>query len=99
MHIKVLSRREAVAKGLFEARAYSAGRGAAADAASELSKKDEEFRRFSAFADDIRILADGSVVPGTYVTTQSDAEKVTTGKEPVERYPCRIRTLRRTASI
>ncbi len=86
VQIKVLNRREAVAKGLFEARAYSAGRGAAADAASEPSKKDEEFRRFSAFADDIRILADGSVLAGTYVTTESDAAKVKTGKEAVERY-------------
>ena len=86
VQIKVLNGREAVAKGLFEARAYNAGRAAATDGVSELSKKDEEFRRFSAFADDFRILADGSVLPGSYVTTEFDAAKVKTGKEAVERY-------------
>jgi len=86
VQVKVLNRREAVAKGLFEARAYRAGGGAATEADAELSKSDEEFRRFSAFADDIRILADGSVLPGTYVTTESDGAKVKTGKAAVERY-------------
>ncbi len=84
--INVLSRREAIAKGLIEGRAYKAGRGAATEAAAEQSKENEEFRRFSAFPDDIRILADGSVTPGTYVTTAADAAHVATGKEAVERY-------------
>src|SRR6185436_3319172 len=53
--VNVLSRREAVAKGLIEAQAYNAGGGAATDADPEQSKQNEEFRRFSAFPDDIRI--------------------------------------------
>src|SRR6185436_16878789 len=63
--VQVLSRREAVAKGLIEAQAYNTGRGAATEADPEQSKQNEEFRRFSAFADDVRILADGSVTRGT----------------------------------
>lgn len=83
---RVLTHREAVTKGLFEAKAYAAGGGAASEAEPEQSHADEEFLRFSAFADDIRILADGSVVPGTYATTRADGEPVKTGKEAVERY-------------
>lgn len=83
---RLLGYREAVTKGLFEAGAYATGWGPATEADPEQSQVGEEFLRFSAFADDIRILADGSVVPGTYVTTRADGEPVKTGRDAVERY-------------
>lgn len=84
--VRVLTQREAFTKGLLEARAYATGLGPASEASPEQSQLGDEFLRFSAFADDIRILADGSVVPGTYVTTRADGEPVKTGKDAVERY-------------
>ena len=52
----------------------------------EKSKQDEEFLRFSAFSNDRRINADGSVLPDTYVTTRVDGLTVRTGAEAVARY-------------
>lgn len=83
---RVLGRHEALAKGLVEKASYPTGRGPASDARPEQSAENEAFLRFSAFVDDVRILADGSVVPGTYVTTRTDGERVRTGKDAVERY-------------
>ncbi|MEX2155912.1 MAG: hypothetical protein WD773_03620 [Gemmatimonadales bacterium] len=84
---RVLELREAVTKGLVETRAYAAGKEPASEATPVQSGAGEEFLRFSAFKDDARIdHADGSVLPGTYVTTQTDGLRVKTGKEAVERY-------------
>ena len=68
---RVLKLREAVTKGLVETRAY----GAVKEPASEATKDDARINH-----------ADGSVLPGTYVTTQADGLRITNGKEPVERY-------------
>jgi hypothetical protein len=83
--IRVLKRDEAARLGLQEARERK-GRGAAKENPVEDSLSGEKFLRFSAYDDDPRILPDGSVKKGTYVTTLVDGEKVKTGTEAVERY-------------
>jgi len=65
---------------------YEKYTGGAADAPCEETKAGDAFRRFSAFPNDKRIKADGSVYPGTYATTAEDGDKVKTGLEAVERY-------------
>lgn len=60
--------------------------GGAADAGQEETKADEMFYRFSAFANDRRVTAENSLLPGTYATTKEDGDKVRTGKQAVERY-------------
>jgi len=65
---------------------YGKYTGGAADAPCEETKAGDAFRRFSAFPNDKRIKADGSVYPGTYATTAEDGDKVKTGLEAVERY-------------
>lgn len=82
---RVLTRAQAVAARVLEARGI--GVGPASEAVPEDSEADEEFLRFSAFAADVRIKADGSVTPGTYVTTYEDGmAHVKTGKDAVRRY-------------
>jgi hypothetical protein len=84
-HFKVLSRLEAEYAGVIEARAI--GDGPASDAPIEQSEEEERFLRFSAFADDVRILPAGSVTSGTYVTTYDDGIRyVKTGMDAVRRY-------------
>ena len=59
----------------------------------EKTQRDDVFYRLSAFPDDKRIGSDGSLVPGTYATTQTDYEKaVPSGLAAVGRYalPCRL---------
>ena len=51
-----------------------------------LTYADETYWRYSAFRHDRRILPDGSVRPGTYVTTQKDSELVRSGLGAVGRY-------------
>ena len=51
-----------------------------------VSRPDELFVRYSAFASDRRINQDGSVRPGTYVTTENDAAHVRSGLSAVGRY-------------
>ena len=46
----------------------------------------ENFVRYSAFRNDLRINSDGSVQPGTYVTTATDAGVVPSGLAAVARY-------------
>ncbi len=50
------------------------------------SVANETFWRYSAFRYDRRILAGGSVLPGTYATTQNDSTLVTSGLGAVGRY-------------
>lgn len=52
----------------------------------EETEKNEIFKRFTAYKNDRRITAKGSLLPGTYATTEEDARNVKTGKEAVERY-------------
>lgn len=83
---RVLNRREAVAVKARQAREEIGG-GPASDTPLTLSKPDERFLRYSAYPNDIRILADGSVRPGTYVTTHADGMMhVKTGADAVRRY-------------
>jgi hypothetical protein len=58
----------------------------AKDAPPEKTKDKEVFKRFSAYDNDRRIKSNGSLLPGTYATTEEDAMNVRTGKEAVGRY-------------
>src|SRR5207244_3012413 len=60
--------------------------GPAKDAPEEKTKEGEVFKRFVAYATDVRVRDGGSWRDGTYATTEDDAKKVTTGKEAVARY-------------
>lgn len=60
--------------------------GPAKDAPVVATKAGEVFKRFSAYTNDHRIEADGSLKSGTYATTEADARLVRTGKEAVARY-------------
>lgn len=44
------------------------------------------FKRFSAFEKDLRVMADRSLRPGSYATTNADAQHVKTGSDAVKRY-------------
>jgi hypothetical protein len=44
------------------------------------------FKRFSAYPNDRRVASDGSLLSGTYATTEQDAKNVKTGKDAVARY-------------
>jgi hypothetical protein len=50
------------------------------------TREPEYFVRFSAFKNDRRVGADGSLLPGTYVTSKRDAEHVPSGFAAVGRY-------------
>lgn len=65
---------------------YGAKTAPAQDAPVELTRAGEVFVRFSAYADDKRVLADGSIAAGTFATTAGDAVHVQTGKQAVMRY-------------
>lgn len=58
----------------------------ASEAEQESSEPYERFIRFSAFSNDRRILADGSLLPNTYATTHADGISVKSGMEAVRRY-------------
>jgi hypothetical protein len=60
--------------------------GAAKDAPITTTVDGEEFKRFSAYVDDIRITEERGLTPGTFATTAEDALNVKTGKEAVARY-------------
>jgi hypothetical protein len=58
----------------------------AKDAPLTATARSEEFKRFSAYAADIRLLPNGSWAPSTYATTAADAVHVKTGSQAVARY-------------
>src|ERR1044071_4694156 len=58
----------------------------AKDAPVEKLTEEAVFKRFSAYANDRRVTADGRLLPGSYATTAPDAGNVRTGKEAVARY-------------
>lgn len=60
--------------------------GPAKDGPKEKTKADEVFKRFSAYPNDRRVASDGSLLAGTYATTEEDAKNVKTGKDAVARY-------------
>lgn len=60
--------------------------GPAKDAPKGKTSNGEVFKRFTAFANDRRVLPDRSLSPGTYATTAGDAEHVKTGRDAVARY-------------
>lgn len=60
--------------------------GPAADAPVEATAGEEEFKRFSAFANDRRVTANHGLLPDTYATTAADAARVATGRQAVACY-------------
>lgn len=60
--------------------------GEAKDAPVETTKRGELFKRFSAYWNDRRVKADGSLLPGTFATTEEDATNVSSGRDAVSRY-------------
>lgn len=58
----------------------------ASEAPVEELRKEEKFKRFSAYANDRRVTASGALLPGTYATTEEDAKHVKTGRDAVKRY-------------
>lgn len=85
--VRALTRSQAVERGLLLERKYGQRGQPASEADPELSKLDEEFRRFSAFENDRRIAGDGSLLAGTYATTAVDAYlHIRTGMDAVRRY-------------
>lgn len=58
----------------------------ASEAPVEELRDEENFKRFSAYANDRRVTASGALGPGTYATTEADAKHVKTGRDAVKRY-------------
>ena len=58
----------------------------AKDAPIEKTTYGQVFKRFSAYENDLRVRPDGSLLPGTYATTEEDARNVRTGSEAIIRY-------------
>lgn len=80
--INANTRRAAVREGPGVAQ-YS---GEAKDAPAEPTKARQVFKRFSAYRNDRRVKEDGSLFPGTFATTEEDAQNVKTGRDAVSRY-------------
>lgn len=86
IEFSTLSHSQAGRFGLVQLSARDGGLPAASSAA-EFSIPNERFLRFSAFADDLRILPDGGLRSGTYATTYKDGMTfVKTGMDAVRRY-------------
>lgn len=60
--------------------------GPASEADISSAASNEVFNRFSPYSDDHRVKEDGSLLPGSYATTEEDARNVRTGTEAVLRY-------------
>jgi hypothetical protein len=68
---------------LSEAEKKSVG---ATDGLAGKTKAGAAFKRFSAYANDNRVMADASLRPGTFATTEDDAKNVKTGTGANARY-------------
>jgi len=66
-----------------DARSSSSG---ANETLSEPLNEKEQFKRFSAFANDRRITPTRALLPGTYATTAENAKQVPNGRAAVRRY-------------
>ena len=76
---------------LGESRYFEKSIGASAsEAPLSSTEKYQIFKRFSAYKNDYRVRDDGSLLPGSYATTEEDAKKVRTGTDATLRYalPC-----------
>lgn len=58
----------------------------AKNAPVQSTSRDEVFKRFSAYQNDRRVQSDGSLLAGTYATTEADARLAPTGSAAVKRY-------------
>ena len=84
--IRVLKGERAISLSYRESVQKSAAAKPAKDAPKEKTKENEVFKRFSAYDKDNRRTADDGWLPGTYATTEKDAENVKTGSDAVARY-------------
>ena len=66
--------------------AFTLGTKGADQSPVEYTKLDEIFKRFSAYEKDKRVTENWGLLPGTYATTEKDAENVRTGMDAVARY-------------
>lgn len=58
----------------------------ASESVISLTTKNQIFKRFSPYINDRRIGENGSLLPGAYATTETDAHNVKTGTEATQRY-------------
>jgi len=84
--LKVLKSEADVSTRVRESNSSTKSSSGASDAPEEVLQQDEKFKRFSAYANDRRVTANGGLVPGTYGTTEEDAKHVRTGRDAVKRY-------------
>lgn len=84
--ITVVSRPRAVAESTRKAFAGGGNTRPATEGDKNTTKAGEVFARFTAYRNDRRITSERGLLPGTYATTNADANQVKTGSEAVERY-------------
>jgi hypothetical protein len=86
LSLRVLRSEADVSTRVRESSASTRSSSGASDAPEEELQEEEKFKRFSAYANDRRVTANGGLVPGTYATTEEDAKHVKTGRDAVKRY-------------
>jgi hypothetical protein len=86
LSLRVLRSEADVSTRVRESSASTRSSSGAGDAPEEELQEEEKFKRFSAYANDRRVTANGGLVPGTYATTEEDAKHVKTGRDAVKRY-------------
>jgi hypothetical protein len=84
--LKVLQREAGISTRVRESSSSTQSSSGASEAPVEELQDEENFKRFSAYANDRRVTAGGALVPGTYATTEADATHVKTGRDAVKRY-------------
>src|SRR6201987_631871 len=86
LSLRVLRSEADVSTRVRESSASTTSSSGASDAPEEELQEEQKFKRFSAYANDRRVTANGGLVPGTYATTEEDAKHVKTGRDAVKRY-------------
>jgi hypothetical protein len=84
--LKVLQREADLSTRVRESNSSTQSSSGASEAPVEELQDEENFKRFSAYANDRRVTPSGALVPGTYATTEADAKHVKTGRDAVKRY-------------
>jgi hypothetical protein len=86
LSLRVLRAEADVSSRVRESSSSTQSSSGTSEAPVEELRKEEKFKRFSAYANDRRVTASGALVPGTYATTEVDAKHVKTGRDAVKRY-------------
>ena len=84
--LKVVEIEADVANRIQESSAEQTTSTGASEAPKEELQEEEQFKRFSAYANDRRVTASHALLPGTYATTAADAKHVKRGRDAVRRY-------------